>query len=234
MAEEDVKDRDDPEVEAPENTQDEPEVVNKEEFDKLRKEFLDTRKALEKANKEAQKRRQDLKKYEELQEGFGVESVDDLKERLEKQRQAEEKAASKEGDIEKVRRSLETQHQKQLQEYETQLETMTNSMRRHMIEAEATRAISQHEGVPRLLMPHIKESVKFSQADNGEWAVRVVDEDGDPRFNTKGEYMSINDLVAEMRESEDFGLAFKAKNKGSGSGADPNKKREVLTLSIVS
>jgi len=71
--------------------------------------------------------------------------------------------------------------------------------------------------------------------DSGELVTRVVDQAGNPRVNGKGEYLSIKDLVSEMRESEVFGRAFEPSGTtGSGSqgGGKPTPGKTISEASF--
>jgi hypothetical protein len=66
----------------------------------------------------------------------------------------------------------------------------------------------------------VKASVRVVE-ENGKYKPIVVDQKGDPRVNGKGEYLTISDLVGEMRQSEIFGRAFEGNGPG-GSGTPPH------------
>ena len=78
-------------------------------------------------------------------------------------------------------------------------------------------AIAAAKGSSALLLPHVRASVKVIE-DNGDFKVQVVDTAGNPRVNGKGEFLTIADLVSEMRQSDIFGRAFEATGT-TGSGA---------------
>lgn len=102
-------------------------------------------------------------------------------------------------------------------EYEGKLTTMQESLKKQMIDSEATLAISELKGAPALLLPHVRSQCLLLEED-GQYCVRVVDAEGDPRGNGKGGFMTIKELVAEMRNSEVFGRAFEPSDKkGSGT-----------------
>lgn len=225
MAEEDL-DRDDLEQEEQEEQEQEEQYVSAEEYNKLQEQLEKLRKAQKKSNKEAQERRHKLTEQEERLKKYGLDpdDPDSLEETLAKLNEPQDKGKNKEADVEKLRKQFEEEKKKEIEQRDQQLRQMENTVNRYLVENQASSAISEYDGVPKLLMPHIKESVSVQKSDNGDYVVRVLDEDGDPRFNNEGEYMNIKDLVAEMRESEEFGLAFKAKAP-SGSGSDPSGKK---------
>jgi len=225
MAEKEL-DRDDLEQEGEQEQEEESQYVSKEDYDKLASQLGKLKEAQKKSNKEAQKRREKLNDLDSRlqQYGLSTDDYDSLEEALAAAKSQDGKEDPQKGDIEKLRKQFEEDKRKAIEERDQQLRQMEGTVNKFLVENQASQAITEYDGVPKLLMPHIKEAVSVQKTDNGEYAVRVLDEDGDPRFNNSGEYMSIKDLVAEMRESEDFGQAFKAKAP-SGSGSDPSGKK---------
>ena len=69
-------------------------------------------------------------------------------------------------------------------------------------------------------MPHIKSQTRVFKDENGEYTVRVVDGQGDARSDGRGGWMSVRDLVAEMKTT--FPMAFES-TAPSGTGAKSNQ-----------
>jgi hypothetical protein len=136
---------------------------------------------------------------------------------VEAQRQAEEDKAAKGGEWDKLKAQMHQAHQAELSKREEREATLKRSLERRLVDADATAAIAALKGVPALLLPHVRASVKVIEED-GEFVARVIDQAGNPRVNGKGEFLSISDLVGEMRQSEVFGRAFEATGT-TGSGA---------------
>lgn len=131
-------------------------------------------------------------------------------------------AATKGGDgkanFEKLRADLEKGHKTALEAKDGELRSMRGTLEKYLVQNQAIQAITEEKGVPVLLLPHIMSSVKVLE-DKGEFVVRVVDAEGDPRGDGKGGFMTINDLVKEMKASKDFGRAFEA--SGTNGGGKP-------------
>lgn len=123
-------------------------------------------------------------------------------------------------DPEKIKAEVAATFTTQLKDKDTQLTAMGTTLSRHLISAEATRAIAAEKGVPELLMPHINSQVKVVR--NGEeYSVAVVDKDGDARISgVTGQPMTIVDLVKEMKATTVFGRAFES-TVAAGGGARP-------------
>lgn len=184
----------------------------RQQFESLREEHEKTKLYLNKANKEAKERRLALKELEE--NGLSIEEAVNLKKRLEEE---ERERAVKKGDIEKIKEQLTSSFEKERQEMSTKVERMQKSLYENLVSAKANEAISEAGGVPKLLMPFVQKYAQVQEED-GKYAVRILDDEGEVRFNNKGDYMTIHDYVDELRGDEVFGRAFEV-NVKSGSGS---------------
>lgn len=127
-------------------------------------------------------------------------------------------------DPDKLRQEIKASFDGQLRQKDDSLSAMQRTLEKHLVTAEATRAIAALKGVPELLMPHILSQVKVVEA-NGEYRVAVVDKDGDQRISgVTGQLMSIGDLVQEMKANAVFGRAFESE-AAAGGGARPGTAR---------
>lgn len=128
----------------------------------------------------------------------------------------------------KIRAELQDGFQKALGAKDTEIQQMFASLQRHMVVGAATAAIAEAKGVPDLLLPHITSQVKVLK-EGTDYVVRVVDKDGDVRHGVTAQPMTIQELVAEMKNSPTFGRAFEseaaagsgARNPTTGRGAAP-------------
>jgi hypothetical protein len=119
--------------------------------------------------------------------------------------------------FEKWKNDISSKHQEELTQKEKQLADMMRSLEEHLVDAEATMAISANEGNPVLLLDQVKKRTKVVN-ENGKYQVRIVDNEGDPRINGSGGYMSIKDFVSELKNKSEYAGAFRASgNTGSGS-----------------
>ena len=140
---------------------------------------------------------------------------------LEAQAQADKDKLAKAGEWDKLREQMTQAHQGELAKKDERISALTGTVERHLVDAAAANAISAAKGAPALLLPHVRASVKVIE-EGGEFKVRIVDDKGNPRVNGKGEFLSIADLVGEMRQSDVYGRAFEADGT-TGSGAPQNK-----------
>jgi hypothetical protein len=133
--------------------------------------------------------------------------------------EAEEAKARNEGQWDKLRAQLEGNHQKAMADQQAENARLRKQIEALMVDAAATAQIADSKGSPHLLLPHVQKQTRVIE-ENGQFTVRVVDAKGDPRLGPKGEFMTIGELVSEMRASEQFGRAFEASG-ASGSGMQP-------------
>ncbi|MFN3858120.1 MAG: hypothetical protein ACK4RV_10240 [Caulobacter sp.] len=86
----------------------------------------------------------------------------------------------------------------------------------------AVKAIAAAKGSVDLLLPHVLAHTKMRENDDGSFSVEVVDQAGNVRIgDSKGDPMSLDGLVSEMRKSDTFARAFDGDGH-SGSGKKPD------------
>src|SRR5205823_759194 len=88
-----------------------------------------------------------------------------------------------------------------------------------VIGSEINAALAEFGGKP-FLAKIIRDVVRLEKTDDGKIHTIVIDENGSPRVNAKGEPLKVSEFVGEMRSSDDFGPAFKGVG-ASGSGMPP-------------
>lgn len=140
---------------------------------------------------------------------------EEIQELLAAQAQADRDKLTKAGEWDKLRNQMTEQHQTELAKREEATKALRGQLEKHLVDAAGVAAIAAAKGSAELLLPHVKSRVKVIE-ENGEFAVRVVDAAGNPRVNGKGEFLSMSDLVGEMRQSDVFAPAFAAPNASGG------------------
>ena len=139
-----------------------------------------------------------------------------------KLKELSEALASKSTDstqFDKFKAEVQAANAKVIAEKDAEVTRMKATVEGHLIDSEANRALFELKGSSALLLPVIKASAKVVE-DNGKYVVRVLDTEGDPRYTTNGAFMTINDLVAEMKVHPEYGKAFESSGT-SGSGMRP-------------
>lgn len=158
---------------------------------------------------------------------------EEISELLELQRKADEDKMNKAGEWDRLKAQMNDQHTVALTAERAKSEAKDKALAKHLVDAAAVSALAAAKGVPELLLPHIRNAVKVIE-ENGEYAVRVLDSSGSPRVNGKGEFLSITDLVSEMRTSDVFSRAFDASGVTGGGAAASAGSRTGPDLSKLS
>lgn len=170
---------------------------------------------------EAKRNRPDVSGFAAVGQLLGLEGDDATS--PETFRQAVERVIgeSKDGKVnwDKMKKDLERGFQTQLQGKDGELSNMGKTLQKYLVTTAAVQAVASHKGVPELLLPHVQAKTKVIK-EGDEYVVRVVDESGDPRGNASGGFMTVEDLVKEMKASPTFGRAFESEAL-SGSGIKP-------------
>lgn len=176
---------------------------------------------------EARKNRPDISGFAAIGQLLGLEGDDATN--ADTLRAAVEKtlSESKDGKVnwDKMKKDLETGFNTKLQAKDGELQAMGKTLQKYLVTTAAVQAIAAHKGVPDLLLPHIQSRTKVIK-DGEDYAVRVVDDSGDPRGNASGGFMTVEDLVKELKSSPTFGRAFESEapnggGKPPGSGNKP-------------
>jgi hypothetical protein len=172
--------------------------------------------ALDKERKAARDAVAMTKAWKEL--GKTPEEISDL---LSAHAKAEAEKLTKAGEWDKLRGQMTEQHTAELVKKDEAVKSLRGQLEKHLVDAAAVAALAAQKGNAELLLPHVKSRVKVIE-ENGEFSVRVVDVSGNPRVNAKGEYLSMADLVGEMRQSEVFASAFLAPGASGGGARQSN------------
>lgn len=183
-------------------------------------EFERTRAALAKANKEAADRRLKLREWDEL--GVDPQTVKSL---LEAQREAEIKKAEEEGRYQENVERLRNETKSKIEAANAEVEEMRQKLERQIKLKTISQAILEEDGVPLMLEPHVKDRVKIVEVEDG-YETQVLDENGLPMVNDKGEPISVREFVASLREHPELKYGFKApKTTGTGvTGTNTSSK----------
>lgn len=203
--------------------EDQNEEFDPEQFKALQEEAERMRAALAKANREAKEYRLKAKEFEKA--GFTPEELREIREKEERRKLQE---LERKQDFNKLKETLTSQFQQKEKEYQAQIESLRSSMEKTLIQRDVTSAIAKNEGIEPLLRPHVESRVKLMENEDGTLVARVVDSDGSPMFNAKGEYMTVEEYVATLKEDEVFGAAFRGRGQsGGGTRPAPTNGRKV-------
>lgn len=156
-----------------------------------------------------------LAELKELKQSVDPEEYQRLRDEHEKREEEKARAAGK---FDELRQKLIKQHEDEksalLQEAGTAKQRLAEYIRKN----EAIRAISKVDGIAELLEPHVLSRLRTELREDGTADVVVVDAKGEPRIGEKGEIMTVDQLLAEMKENDVFAPAFRG-SRASGGGA---------------
>jgi len=180
---------------------------------------------IQELNKENEKRRFQVKEWEEL--GVDPETVKKWQQDI---KQAEEKRKREEGRFEELLQEMreQTEAEKQRIESEAQekLSKMQSAVEKHLVDKTIAETLSS-EGVkaPKLLSRYMKDYVRTVEED-GEYKTVVLDDDGEIRTKRGGAKFTVDDFVNELKGSDEFASVFPAP-KVSGTGSEGTSSRPV-------
>jgi len=173
--------------------------------------------ALEKEKDERRKAKAQLAKFADI-------DLDEWAEYKKAMEEAEKKAAKDEGDFKALEEQLKAKHAETVSKLEERNKALEANLRTHLVDAAATKAILAAGGVDAtvtLLLPHVSRRTQVVDED-GTLVARVVTDDGKVRIgDDKGNPMTVDQLVSEMKESDAYGQAFPPQGK-SGGGSRPS------------
>lgn len=137
--------------------------------------------------------------------------------------------ASKGGDKTETERAINTlkdSHKKEIEKLTGTIGGLNTKLQTLLKTTVADGAMGKYDAIPKLLRPHVLSQTEIIEED-GEPVVQVVDERGKPRYSkTTGERMTVDELVAEMKESDDYKGAFRGTGAGGG-GHDQGRKESA-------
>ncbi|WNZ59914.1 hypothetical protein QEG98_28330 [Myxococcus sp. MxC21-1] len=121
---------------------------------------------------------------------------------------------------EKQRTDLETTHTKALEAKDTELSGMRKALHAHMVNSQLTAELSALGASPvDVLLAWAAPNVRVVE-EAGEFLVRVVDAQGEPRESKPGSPMTIREYVAELKKDPRFARLF-VPSGTSGGGMPP-------------
>jgi hypothetical protein len=177
-------------------------------------------KSLQKAVRDARKDADAAKaRLKALEEQFSGVDLEEIKKLREEQEQREQDALTKAGEWDKLKGQMNEAHAKALQRKDEEAAVLRKALETHLIDAQATSAISTAKGSTLLLLPHVKSHTKVVQ-ENGQYRVQVVDDTGSPRVDASGNPLSIAQLIEEMKKAPDYQRAFEGSGASGGGGGD--------------
>lgn len=166
---------------------------------------------------ESASRRKSIKTYEDYFDSLGLEekTVESLKDHVDSLVAAVDGGKEMQVNLDKIQRDADRRVDEVTTNYDTKLAAKDLALEKHLIGDVATREIAAAKGAAELLNPIVSASCKVMQ-DGDNYVVRVVDNQGDIRSDGKGGWMTVTDLVGELKNSDAYARAFDSEEKGGG------------------
>lgn len=127
----------------------------------------------------------------------------------------------------KIKAEIEKAFDTERQGFNTKIGKMQGTLERYLVDSEATGALAEAKGNVKLLLPIIKTQAKVVE-DGDDYVVRVLDGDGNYRGNGMGGFMSVADLVKELKGSKDYAVAFESAAPSGGGKPNQQASRQVV------
>lgn len=162
-----------------------------------------------------------VKKFGDLDPDAAREALQKLEEfqSIDPKKEADRLAAAK---VEAATKQLIEKHTSEINGVKQRADGYLGQVRSLLIDNVATSALAAQKGSVDLLLPHVQRHTRLKETDDGKFVVEVIDKDGNPRIgDSKGTPMSVEQLVAEMKQSDSYGRAFEGTG-ASGSGKQPD------------
>lgn len=169
------------------------------------------------------KERENVRKLEQMLKAWNAtgKKPEEISELLKKVEEDEQKRLETQGEYKEMLRKVNEAHEKEKKALSDQIAKYKAEKERSMIEQAATKAIIAAHGKLKLLLPLVKLSTKVVE-ENGSEFVRVIDANGLPKVNAKGEFMTVAEWVEELKKDADYQSAFEASGNSGGGGAGSN------------
>ena len=183
-----------------------------------------------KANDESATRRQALTAFDELANAFGVEVgeagvaeaiktfVTELQDQVKGGKQMKI-------DLDKIRGTFEKEKAELTATKDKEIAQRDAAISKYLIGNVAAGALAKHKGSIELLSPIISSRAEVIREDNGEYSVRIKDDEGTHRMNASGGWMNIDELVTELKSDSKYARAFESESPG-GTGSLPGAMRK--------
>lgn len=138
--------------------------------------------------------------------------IKEAKQLLEEKKQKEQELALQRGEFEKVMKETVTKKDQEISKLVSELQKIR-------IDEQLVNTASSLKAInPNEVKALLRDKLKLN--DSG--SVEVVSENGTPRYNDKGEPMSVQDFVAEYLNNNPHHLSATPKGSGSQSGIGGN------------
>ena len=141
---------------------------------------------------------------------------EDLPDRLERlaaleeaESEREQKQAEKKGEWEKLAAQMKDAHAEEIAAREEIISGLVKELDDNLRRESAILALEEAEASVKVGLPHILQRTETRKGEDGKRRVVVLDDNGDPRIDTKtGDLMTIPQLIAEMKDEPEWAPLF--------------------------
>jgi len=132
----------------------------------------------------------------------------------------------KEGHVnpEKIRVEMKKAHTVEMDTANKRADSYKGQLYDTLVTNVAMAAINEHKGNTKLLLKFVTEQIEMKDVD-GKLEPHVMDEDGDRKMGGAGSYMTVPELVKNMKGNKDFAALFDA-DVNNGSGPPNNRSSQ--------
>jgi hypothetical protein len=146
------------------------------------------------------------------------------------QEKAETEKLAQAGEWDKLRAQQNDLHAKAIAAMTETVAAKDRAVSKNVVDAQAIAAIAASKGNTDLLMPFVRSALKAVEVD-GDYSVRVIGTDGNPRVNAKGDFLSVSDLVSEMKQDTKYGPLFQSSGASGGGMSQSGTGSNLTTIS---
>lgn len=146
------------------------------------------------------------------------------------QDKAETDRLAQAGEWDTLRKQMSDQHAATLKAESDKVAAAGHAVSKHIVDAQAIAAIAAAKGNTKLLMPFVRGALKAVEV-NGDYTVQVLNDKGEPRVNAQGNFLSISDLVLEMKSDTSYGPLFESSGASGGGMSQSGAGAGLKTVS---
>lgn len=128
--------------------------------------------------------------------------------------------AQPEVDTEALERQLREQFDGERQGFTSKLTAQRQQIENLLFKTAFEAEILKGKGEPELLLPHMRNRVRFNEGEDGTLTMDILNAHGSPMLGPKGERATPADIVKEYKAHPVFGRGFEGTGS-SGAGLSP-------------
>lgn len=132
----------------------------------------------------------------------------------------EELSKGHKDDNDAARRQMVEAHNAEKAEFEKRIAALDGEINNGLLSSEYLKAASEHKAIDSDVVLMLAKNASRVETVNGKRVIRIVDADGETRYNSRGEPMSPTDFVLDLKTKAKPHL-FEGGKPGAGSATAP-------------